>query len=189
MGDRSWSSSSLSSASSTDEDGEQGRTAASSCLMGDMTQDETLVLGKIRSKMARFSHLVQITDVRKRSLNELRAVCQVFFSSCDRDHESVALICVLHNMEGFRIELLSDPCPEMNELVEDLNRFGGACISISALLERCAEMVQQLRLTQLMDTLGLEEAEDVSETRSVSSGATAASPQSSCSTIPSVRDD
>jgi hypothetical protein len=77
----------------------------------------------------------------------------------------------------------------MDDFVAQLNQFAPACVSISTLLERCADMLQQLRLTQLMDTLELDEGEEVSETRSLTSGTTAASPQSSCSTIPSVRED
>jgi len=171
--------------SSTDEDEQTSFLGGS--VSSAMTEDERRIMNKINSRIDRYTHFVQVKDLRKPSLNELRALCDVYPSTVD----ACATICVIHTRAGFRIERFSeDAITGIDSLVDQLNQFASAnpIISIANLLERCAEIVQQERLTQLMDTLGLEETEEVvSETQSISSaGTTAASPQSACSTTPSV---
>jgi hypothetical protein len=151
-----------------------------------MTEDEKLLFERIRARIAHSAHLLVIQEVRKPCLNQLIAIIDIF-PSTDQHRATIRL--VHRSRQGFHIQLVSEPSPEMDDFVAQLNQFAPACVSISTLLERCADMLQQLRLTQLMDTLELDEGEEVSETRSLTSGTTAASPQSSCSTIPSVRED
>ena len=172
----------------TDEDVVEPRPASSSSASGSgMSLEEQQVLRRLREKMQNTSGIRPVEVKKSADGTETVIACTVKVS---QDENELKLI-IVHRDSGFSVEANS-----ADWLINPLAAYcSNACISLTRLLSKATEIVEQRRLALFMNALHVEpsgqsddimgESEESSADPSLSSGTTAASPQSSRSTTTS----
>lgn len=166
---------------STDEESVAARPAASSSSV--MSNEELHVLRKLQQRVSMISPIVRVLEIHKPFPGMTWIVCQVAIGASQNVEVRIS-----HEVDPragrSRFSLYSD-CAWLREFCNSAN----ISKSLNCVIDRINEAVEQRRLTVLMDSLRIENSEvgsEASEERSLSSGTTAASPQSSRSTTTSL---
>ena len=169
---------------STDEESAtSGRPAASSSSA--MAPEEIQVLRRLQQRVSNISSLVRVCEVHKPVPGKTWIVCQVSVSPPD----GTIGVRISHDVDPMSGESYFSVSSESTWL-EDFCNNAPVPRSLNAIIELITDAVEQRRLAVLMDSLRIEHAEIGSESSegspTMSSGTTAASPQSSRSTTTSL---
>ena len=182
--------------SSTDEEGSELDVSGGATSSSGMTGEEWHILRRISGKLN--NDIVQVRQVTKLPGGptvQTVFVCDVLV---DEQHPPIELI-IVHTVDGadtrFSASASSNGRIDIRWFQDSLDGLladsGRTPVTLSSILMRCKEVVDQYRMTSLIETLRVdppaEEDDGGSEAGSVpSSGTTAASRRSSQSTTPSV---
>ena len=178
---------------STDDEGSAGKRrqpAASSSQTSTMTQEELRVMKRLEEKLRNFSSIVRIKEVRKPNSETI-----ITLNVSPAFNSNTCIVVVSHSVDpvsgisGFR----ANTVPETDWLEPLLSEFCSSsdCRTLNCLVQKIVQLVEQRRLDILMNSLVITENGTVSDEEpesgeSMSSGTTAASPQSSRSTTTSI---
>ena len=155
----------------------------SSSSSSPMTQEEMLVMRRVEEKLRTNDYsLIRIRDVRK--IGHLGAET-IFTFHVTTSPNIAATLVIRHSI---------DPCTGVSRfsVTGSADWLSSAlssdeCKSLNCIFQRIVQLVEQRRLDVLMSTLNIaQEDEEPGSGESISSGTTAASPQSSRSTTTSI---
>jgi hypothetical protein len=179
---------------STDGEGTVRRQPAASSspqTSGPMTLEELRILRRIDERLRNFASIMRVKEVRKPNSSEMMVTLNVALMSAN-----ISFIVILrHTVDPIsgKSSFISNSVPQTEWLNRQLSEFcsSNACKSLNCVFQRLIELVEERRLELLMNSLdisgrAMSSDEEGGSGESLSSGTTAASPQSSRSTTTSI---